>query len=116
MLWWASVYQKGLLDQWVFIHLGLFSVCFVTEQVCNNLFYACNMDPISMVPFPAWRKNIYNFLQADQLFKSEEPAYMYCLFTFMWHDITPEKNIQMDALINAHGGEVSVDLCKSLHI
>ena len=33
----------------------------------------------------------------------------------MWHVMTPAEKSQMVALIGAHGGEVYVELCKSLH-
>ena len=86
------------------IHFGLFSVLSVTVQVCNNSSHACNMDPINMVPFPAWCKKIDHFLQLGKSFKSEEPAQIYRLLPSMWHVMTPADKSQMVALINTHGG------------
>ena len=67
-----------------------------------------------MVPFPEWCKNIEHLLQAVQLLKSEEPAQLYCLLPSIWHGMNLAEKIQMVAMINAHGGEVSVDICKAL--
>jgi hypothetical protein len=73
------------------------------------------MYPITMVSFPYWCKKIKHVLQAGQSFKFEEPAQLHRRLPSMWHGMTPVDKSQMVALIDAHDGEVSVDLCKSLH-
>jgi hypothetical protein len=110
----ASFFQKGVLDQWGLIHVGLFAVRSVAGKLWTNSFHACNMDPRTMVPFPEWCKKIEHFLQAGQSFKSEEPAQLYRLLPSVLHGMTPAEKSQMVAMIEVHGGEVSVDLCKAL--
>ena len=105
-------YQNGVLDQWVLIHVGLFYVFSITEQVWNNSLHACNMYPTTIMPFPAWYKKIKHFLQAGQSLKSEGPAQLYHLLTSMWHGMNSTEKIQMVVLINAYSGDVYVYLCK----
>ena len=47
-----ALYNKGVVDQWGTIHVGLFVILSTVPETWNNSFGSCNLDPRTRVPFP----------------------------------------------------------------
>jgi hypothetical protein len=52
MLWGCTIANKGVVDQWGLIHVGLVAIRALKAGTCTNSFKARNMDPLTSVCFP----------------------------------------------------------------
>jgi hypothetical protein len=107
--------NKGVVDQWGLIHVGLFAIQALKAGTWTNSFKACNMDPLTSICFPQWCKKIKHFIQAGQWFKTEGPLNTYALLPSFWHGMTLEERKKTVSTIDKHDGVFSIELCKELH-
>ena len=102
--------NRARIDQWGPIHVGLFAIPVLKEETWTNSFRYCNMDPRLHLRFDQWCKNVEGFLQAGEIFKEEEPLYMYSMLPSTWYGMIPAEKCNMMNFIDLHGGIFSVDL------
>jgi hypothetical protein len=96
MLRGCTLVNKGVVDQWGLIHVGLFAIQALKARAWTNSFKACNMDPLTSICFPQWCKKIEHFIQASQSFKTEGPLNTYALLPSFWHGMTLEEAEEED--------------------
>jgi hypothetical protein len=73
------------------------------------------LDPRSRVSFPDWCKKIEHFLQAGETFKVEDPVVLYELLRLTWHSMTPVYKQNVISVVESHGTQFTVELCKALY-
>jgi hypothetical protein len=115
MLRGCTLVNKGVVDQWGLVHVGLFAIRALKAGTWTNSFQACNMDPLTSLSFPQWCKKIEHFIQAGQSFKTEGPLNTYALLPSFWHGMTVEERKNTVGIIDKHDGVFTVELCKELH-
>jgi hypothetical protein len=101
-----TFYNKGVVDQWGMIRVGLFVIHSTAPETWMNSFHACNLDPSTRVPVPEWCKKIEHFLQAGKTFKSEAPLDLYALFSAIWQHIPCQEKKKLYDVVKDRGGGV----------
>ena len=79
-----TLYNKGLVDQWGMIHVGLFDICSNAPETWTNFFGACNLGPRTLVPFPGWCKKIEHYLRSNDNFNTKAPIDFYAFLPTTW--------------------------------
>ena len=108
--------NKGVVDQWGLVHVGMFAIRSTKRDTWTISFHACNLDPRTRVSFLDWCKKIDHFLQAGQEFKIETEAMLdkYSYLPSFWHGMSPVEKRAVVAIVNKHGS-YTVDCCKELY-
>jgi hypothetical protein len=112
MLWGYTLVNKGVVDQWGLIHVGLFVIRALKAGTWTNSFKACNIDPLTTsIWFLHWCKKIEHFI----LSHSRRNLNTYALLPSFWHGMTLEERKKTVSIIDKHDGPFTIELCKELH-
>jgi hypothetical protein len=78
--------NKGIIDQWGLVYVGLQCICSTLPATWTSSFDTCNLDPRTRVTFVEWYKKIQPFLHASETFKVEKAEdYLFLLLPSFWH-------------------------------
>jgi hypothetical protein len=113
----AKSLNKGVVDQWGLVHVGL--ACLQESNkmkyIWTNSFRACNMDPRTQLSFPEWCVKINSFLQGGDSFKPEvaenDP---YLLLPAFWLGMEPSEKRNAVAALNKHKNPWSAECIQAL--
>ncbi len=99
----AKQLNRGVVDQWGLVHVGLAAVRETKPETWTASFQACNMDPRNQLSFADWCTKISPALMAGQKFKKEtandDP---YLLLPAFWHGMTPTEKRQIVDVFSRH--------------
>jgi hypothetical protein len=101
----TTTVNKGIIDQWGLIHVGLQCIRSTQPATWTSSFDACNLDPRTRVPFVEWCKKIQSFLHAGETFKVEKVEDdLFLLLPSFWHGMPPVERKGICNLINEKEG------------
>ena len=99
----AKQVNRGVVDQWGLVHVGLAAVRETKPETWTASFQACNMDPRNQLTFADWCIKISPALMAGQKFKKEmandDP---YLLLPGFWHGMSPAEKRQTFDIFSRH--------------
>jgi hypothetical protein len=106
----AKQLNKGVVDQWGLVHIGLAAVRETKPETWTASFQACNMDPRNQLSFADWCTKISPALMAGQKFKKETANDDPCLLLpALWHGMTPAEKRQIFDIFSRHEEVCSAD-------
>jgi hypothetical protein len=101
----ATYLNRGVVDQWGLIHVGLYAIRETKRETWIRSFEACNLHPVTRMAFGDWCAKIEQYLQVDQSFEDEAVAVdKYTLLPSWWHAMKPEEKRNAFDVIKENGG------------
>ena len=107
--------NKGVVCQWVVIHVGLYAIRDTLPETWTNSFHACNTDPRTSLSFPECCSKIQNFIQAGKSFVAPVGTIdKYEMLPSFWHGMTLDEKKKVMVTIDLHGS-YSIACSKALY-
>jgi hypothetical protein len=101
----ATFLNRGVVDQWGLIHVGLYAIRETKRDTWTRSFEACNLHPVTRMPFGDWCAKIEQYLQVGESFESEAVEVdKYTLLPSWWQAMEPEEKRNAFDVIEENGG------------